>query len=124
MQTEPTTTDRPAFALELYLAEDGAGHMTFGDELPARYRHAGDTFWAIEESVDAALERAFREANIGAPYVGPSGVWVASYRNRDRARSLSLGDAIVVNGEAGFVVARCGFRPMTDEEREVLAASR
>lgn len=113
------TDNRPAFAIEIHLAETATGWMAFGREIPARYRRAGDTLWIDADTAEEALEAAYREANIG-----DAGPWVATYRDRDRARSLSIGDVVVLNGEAGFVVDRVGFRPITLEEREILAASR
>ena len=114
------------YALQAHLGETNEGRMPWPalGEFADRFRAAGDVLEVEADSVEAALERLYSLANIGTPDLwGGDGGWVRSYRERDSARSLSVGDVIVVNGEMGYVVDSLGFRPVNDHERDALARS-
>jgi hypothetical protein len=80
---------------------------------------AGDRLEIDAATVDAALEVAFRAANIGDPTIDPS--WEPSYRQRDRARSLSIGDLVEVNAETAYQVLPFGFGEITPAMRARVA---
>lgn len=74
----------------------------------------GDVFVVEADSIEQALEVLYREANIGE-----TGPWVESYRVRDRARSLSVGD-FVLAPTAAYQVMPVGFVKLDPEQREEL----
>lgn len=116
------------YHLQIHLGETSEGRMPWPSvgEYADRFRKAGDPLEVEADDVSAALEEAYRLANIGVPsrLVNPGNRlndWLKSYRERDRSRSLSVGDVVVVNGEAGYTVDSMGFRPVNDHERAALA---
>lgn len=71
-----------------------------------------DGHWLATEQM-IALERVFELFNVG----DPTDPRVQEYRNERRARSLSVGDVVVL-GEVAYAVAGFGFDLITTREFE------
>lgn len=115
------------YHLTVYLHVTDDGGMLFnlvapsltsvrGDRTVTSLHRAGDDLTVEGMSVMGALEILYREANIGEPVGGERGDWVRSYRVRDRSRSLSVGDVVIVNGEVAYQCLSMGWGVMTSEQ--------
>jgi hypothetical protein len=112
----------PTFHLQVLLAVTDDGGNPMGLDEPAwttshrgkvldrivSLHPAGDPLEVDADAEHDALERLFAAANVGG--IDPD--WEAGYRRRDRARSLSVGDVVVVNGETPFQCLSVGFEPL------------
>lgn len=119
------------YSITVALSATNDGHMPFGMDEPgldtSRFPHRIVAAFAWSEpievqgpSVEAALELAYRDANIGEHG------WAARYRE-GRQRSMSIGDiAVVVEGTkvTYWQVLSCGFGMMDPTDaRSVLRES-